>query len=439
MDNLLSSLKTETEFSKSRTLIFENFKEVLKGCRFLQSRLIIHLLAGITVFSAFCISSSAIAQDTSRTGIEVWKTKSGGVNVERLARLKEPWGMAYLPDGKLLITEKAGTLRIFSNGKLSAPVGGVPKVAYGGQGGLLDVAVDLDFAKNKFVYLTFTEAAEKQPVIDKDETDPRLGTFGDAKDVVLKGGALVRGRLEGNELKDMKVIWRQIPKTIGRGHTGGILVFAPDGKLFITSGDRQRFEPAQDLSSNLGKIIRINPNGSVPQDNPYVNKKGALPDIWSIGHRNPLGAAFNPVTKKLWIHEMGPLHGDELNIAEPGKNYGWPVVSNGDNYDRSRIPDHETRPEFAGPVEYWHPAISPAGMIFYTGNIFADWSGNILIGGLSSEVLIRLTLEGDKVKSEERIYLHRRIRDVIQAPDGSVVLLSDGPDGELLRLTPASK
>jgi aldose sugar dehydrogenase len=304
---------------------------------------------------------------------------------------------------------------------------------------LLDVEIDPDFAANGLVYLYFTEAAEEQPKVKSDIADPRLGPYQDLKDTILKGGAVARGRLDGNSLRDVKVIWRQQPKTIGRNHFGGRLVFAPDGKLFITSGERQRFQPAQDMSTNLGKIVRINPDGSIPGDNPFVNKRGERPDIWSLGHRNPLGAAINPATKQLWIHEMGPWHGDEINVPEPGKNYGWPVVSNGDHYDGNSIPDHATTDRFVKPNYYWFPAVSPSGLTFYTGSRFTNWNGNALLGGLSSEVLLRLTLDGNRVMAEERIYLRRRIRDVSEAPDGSVWLLTDGKDGELLRLTPASR
>jgi glucose/arabinose dehydrogenase len=230
-----------------------------------------------------------------------------------------------------------------------------------------------------------------------------------------------------------------VPKTIGRGHYGGRLVFAPDGKLFILSGERMRFDPAQDLGSNLGKVVRINPDGSIPPDNPFVGKPGAQPDIWSLGHRNPLGGAIHPVTKQLWIDEMAPKQGDELNIPEAGKNYGWPVVSNGDNYDFSPIPDHPTRPDLAAPFFYWHPAISPSGLMFYTGALFPAWQSDVFIGGLSSETLLRVTVKDNHVTSEERIGLQRRIRDVIQAPDGAVLVLSDGKSGELLRLTPAAR
>jgi glucose/arabinose dehydrogenase len=377
----------------------------------------------------------AAAQGAAR---EVIQTKSGPVAIERLATLEHPWGMAFLPDGRLLITEKPGRLRIWSGGQLSEPVGGVPKVAYREQGGLLDVEVDPGFASNGLVYLSYAEAAEQQPPNARDVEDPRFGGYFDKEDNVLKGTAVARGRLDGAELKDVKVIWRQTPKTIGRGHFGGRLVFAPDGKLFILSGERMRFDPAQDPAGNLGKVVRVNPDGSIPPDNPFSGKTGTQADIWSLGHRNPLGGAIHPATGRLWIHEMGPKNGDELNVPEPGKNYGWPVVSNGEHYNGSPIPDHPTRPDLAAPAFYWHPAISPSGLIFYTGSLFKDWSGNAFIGGLSSETLLRLTLKDGKVDAEERIGVQRRIRDVIQAPDGAMLLLSD-VKGELLRLTPAAR
>lgn len=393
----------------------------------------------LAAIAALGVPASGSAQQSAGGSREVVQTKSGPVNIERLVALEEPWGMTFLPDGRLLVTEKPGRLRIYADGKLSEPVAGVPKVAYREQGGLLDVEVDPDFARNGLVYLSYAEAADQQPANARDVEDPRFGGYFDKEDNLLKGGAVARGRLEGNELNDVKVIWRQVPKTIGRGHFGGRLAFTPDGKLFVLSGERMRFDPAQDPASNLGKVVRINPDGSIPTDNPFADKPGARPDVWSLGHRNPLGAAINPASKQLWIHEMGPKNGDEINIPEPGKNYGWPVVSNGDNYDASPIPDHPTRPDLAAPAFYWHPAISPSGLIFYTGTRFADWQGNALLGGLSSETLLRLTLKGNRVDAEERIGVQRRIRDVIQAPDGSVWLLSDGKDGELLRLTPASR
>jgi glucose/arabinose dehydrogenase len=393
----------------------------------------------LAAIGCLCGAAGAAAQTGPGAAAEVVHSKSGPIRVERLAQLSEPWGMAFLPDGRLLITEKPGRLRLYSDGKLSEPVAGVPAVAYRGQGGLLDVEIDPDFARNGLVYLYFVEAAEQQPKDAQDPGDPRFGEFNDKGDATLKGGAVARGRLEGETLRDVKVVWRQVPKTIGRGHFGGRLAFAADGKLLVTSGDRMRFDPAQDLATNLGKVVRINPDGSVPDDNPFAKKQGARADVWSVGHRNPLGAAIHPASKRLWIHEMAPAHGDELNIPEPGKNFGWPLVSNGDNYDGSVIPDHATRPELAAPIYYWHPAISPSGLIFYEGSRFADWQGNALLGGLSSETLLRLTLDGNRVKSEERIGLRRRIRDVAEAADGAVLLLTDAKEGELLRLTPSSR
>jgi glucose/arabinose dehydrogenase len=364
-------------------------------------------------------------------------SKAGPVNVESLAKLDNPWGMTFLPDGRLLVTEKPGRLRVFADGKLSEPIGGVPKVAYKGQGGLLDVEIDPNFAQNKFVYLSFAESAEAQPAGAKDEIDARLGPWFKADDPELRGGAVARGRLEGNQLADVKVIWRQVPKTLGRGHYGGRLVFAPDGKLFIASGERQRFEPAQDSATNLGAMVRINPDGSIPTDNPFAGKPGARPDLWTVGNRNPLGAAIDPATKQLWVNEMGPKGGDELNLILPGRNYGWPAVADGVHYDDSPIPRHATRPEFAAPAYVWNPVISPSGMAFYSGSMFPSWRGSALIGGLSSKAVVRATIDGEKASEAERLEMGKRIRDVAEAPDGAVLLLSDGAQGELLRLTPA--
>lgn len=356
--------------------------------------------------------------------------------IESLAKFDNPWGMAFLPDRRLLITEKPGNLRIYAAGKLSAPVAGVPEVVYRGQGGLLDVAVDPDFASNHLVYLSYVEAADKQPEDAKDEGDPRLGEFQDLEDATLKGLAVARGRLEGDRLQDVTVIWRQEPKMIGRGHFGGRLVFAPGNKLFITSGDRQRFEPAQDLGANLGKIVRINPDGSIPDDNPFVGQSGKRADIWTVGHRNPLGAAINPATSALWINEMGPKDGDEINIVVKGENYGWPKVSEGEHYDGTPIPTHAEAEKFMLPVYAWIPSISPSGLTFYRGDRFPAWKGKLLLAGMPVKALIVLTLDEDKVADEKRINMGKRIRDVVEAPDGSVLLLSDGDDAELLRLTP---
>jgi aldose sugar dehydrogenase len=342
--------------------------------------------------------------------------------------------------GRLLITEKPGRLRIFADGKLSAPVENVSTTAYrpkpGEQGGVLDVAVDPEFEQNRFIYLSYSELAPK-PSPQPDEGDPRFGGFIDLTDNRLMGGAVMRATLDGNRLTDAQVIWRQEPKTVGRGHFGHRLVFGREGTLFITSGERMRFDPALSLESNLGKVVRINRDGTIPQDNPFVEKSGARGDIWTLGHRNMLAAAIHPATGQLWVVEMGPLGGDELNLIERGANYGWPVVSNGDNYDKSPIPDHDTRPEFKVPIRTWTPVISPSGALFYDGELF-PWRGSLVVGGLSSKALIRLTLDGIKVTGEERIEMQRRIRDVIQARDGALLVITDDRNGELLRLTPSS-
>jgi glucose/arabinose dehydrogenase len=366
--------------------------------------------------------------------------QAGPVRIERLATLEYPWGIALLPDGRLLVTEKPGRLRIFSNGQLSEPVANVPAVAYRPkpteQGGLLDVAMDPAFASNRRIYLSYSEAAPEQPAGQAEKGDARFGDAIDLTDNVVKGGAVAAATLDGNRLTDVKVIWRQVPKTVGRGHFGNRLIFSRDGTLFITSGERMRFDPAQSMTSNLGKVVRINTDGSIPKDNPFNGKGDARGDIYSLGHRNMLAAAVHPQSGLLWVWEMGPKGGDEMNIIQPGKNYGWPIVSNGDNYDDSPIPDHFSRKEFEAPLRSWTPVISPSGAIFYDGTLF-PWRGNAIVGGLSSKALIRLTLNGTDVTKEERIDMQRRIRDVIQAPDGALLVITDDRKGELLRLTPA--
>ena len=366
-------------------------------------------------------------------------SSAGDLRIERLATLEFPWGLALLPDGRVLVTEKPGRLRIWANGRLSEPVAGVPKVVYRGtpfeQGGLLDVEAGPD----GWIYLSFSEAAAEQSEAVTETGEARFGEFVDMTDNVVRGGAVVRGRLDGNQLRDLQVIWRQVPKTVGRGHFGNRLILAPDGKLFITSGERMRFEPAQSLASNLGKIVRINPDGSVPDDNPFVGRENARGDVWSYGHRNILAAAIDPSSRRFYAFEMGPLGGDELNLIQKGRNYGWPLVSNGDNYASAPIPDHPTREDLQAPVRTWTPVISPSGATFYTGSLFSGWRGSVLVGGLSSMALIRITFDGERVANEERIDMRRRIRDVLQAPDGSLYLIVDAKQGDLLRVTPAAR
>ena len=361
-------------------------------------------------------------------------------NVQRLAALEFPWGLAYLPDGRLLITEKPGRLRIYDGKALSAPVENLPAISYresrAEQGGLLDVAVDPDFAQNRRIYLSYVEQVPPQGAAPVETDDRRFAGFVDVKDNRLRRGVVVRATLDGNRLSDVQPIWRQEPTTIGRGHFGHRLVFGRDNTLFITAGDRMRFDPAQDLQSTLGKVIRINRDGSVPKDNPFVAKGDARGEIWSLGHRNMLAAVVHPTTGQLCVFEMGPLGGDEFNVVVPGRNYGWPVVSDGSNYDKSDIPDHSTRSEFEKPVRTWTPVISPSGALVYDGSLF-PWRGQIVVGSLSTQGLVVLTVDGNTVAREERVGIGRRVRDVIQAPDGALLLITDHKDGELMKVTPS--
>lgn len=337
---------------------------------------------------------------------------------QTIASFDEPWAMAFLPDGRLLVTEKKGRLLVVSRADGSAaPVSGVPAVDYGGQGGFGDVALHPDFSENNHIYLSYVEAGD----------DNRRGAV-----VVCAVLSLVPG---AEALSDIVVVWRQDPKVTGRGHYGHRLLFSDDGYLFISSGDRQKFDPAQDMAGNLGKIIRLNDDGSVPEDNPFAEQGGVTAQIWSLGHRNPLGIAFD-ASGQLWNTEMGPRGGDELNRVVQGKNYGYPIVSNGRHYDMRDIPDHDTRPEFEAPKAWWTPVISPGGLMIYSGQLFADWNGDGFIPGLSSEALIRIEFEGENAREAERFEMGKRIRAVTQGPDGAIWLLEDKEGGRLLKLTP---
>jgi glucose/arabinose dehydrogenase len=354
------------------------------------------------------------------------ETEAGPINVETVAEgLKHPWGMAFLPDGRMLVTERIGTLRIVNpDGSISQPLSGVPEVAARGQGGLLDVALDPEFFSNKLIYLSYAEPG-----------DGGAGT------------AVARGRLAGETLEDLKVIFQQTPKVKGSGHFGSRLTFAPDGTLFVTLGDRRKLDLVQDLSSHVGKIVRINPDGSVPQDNPFIGQKDAQPEIWSLGHRNVQSASIDPRTGKLWTLEFGPRGGDELNRPVPGENYGWPLVNWGSEYGGDNIPDPPTRPELADAVRHWTPVISPSGATFYTAEpvpgwtseAIPAWTGDLLVGGLSSQGIVRLRLKDEEVIDEEQISLRARIRNVVQGPDGAVYVLTDESNGKILRLTAQSQ
>ena len=319
----------------------------------------------------------------------------------------------------MLVTERPGRLRIVgADGKVSAPLKGVPEVYESGQGGLLDVALDPDFANNRLVYLSYAEA------------DGR----------VAPPPSVARGRLADDRLDDVQVIFRQRPKVSGSNHFGSRLVFAPDGTLFVTLGERFQRDRAQNLNETLGKIVRINADGSIPADNPFVGRADALPEIWSLGHRNVQGAALNPETKRLWTIEHGAQGGDEINIPEAGKNYGWPIITYGIDYSGAKIGEGTAKAGLEQPIYYWDPSIAPSGAAFYTGDRFPAWRGNLFVGSLKFQLLVRLELDGTRVTHEERLLkeLEERIRDVRQGPDGYLYLLTDSSDGRILRLEPAT-
>jgi glucose/arabinose dehydrogenase len=353
---------------------------------------------------------------------QVFKTETGNVQVETVVSgLSNPWALAFLPDSRMLITEKSGRMRIATrDGKLSPPVSGVPRVAAQNQGGLLDVIIDRDFAKNNTIYFCYS--------------DP------------IGGGAqtsLARARLDAGEkpqLIDVKRIFQQEGPPSNGLHFGCRIVQARDGNLFLTTGDHfSARDRAQTLDNHLGKVLRIAPDGSVPKDNPFVGKQGAKPEIWSYGHRNSQGAVLHPVSGKLWMHEHGPRGGDEINIPEAGKNYGWPVIGYGIDYSGAKIHEGTHKDGMEQPIRQWTPVIAPSGFTIYTGDLFPQWKGNAFIGGLRTSNLVRLELDGEKVVKEERLLgeLRERIRDVRTGPDGALYLVTDNSAGRILRVTPA--
>jgi glucose/arabinose dehydrogenase len=351
-------------------------------------------------------------------------------SVEPMTSFDEPWTLTFLPDGRMLVTEKKGNLRVVTqDGDQSRPIQGLPDVDYGGQGGLGDVILHPDYADNGVIYLSYAETG-----------------VGDTR-----GAAVMRAVLElgerGGRLTDSEVIWRQYPKVLDDGHYGHRLAFDDERYLWISSGERQKFTPAQDMQSNMGKIVRLHDDGSIPEDNPFVNYReeeplvdgvGPYDEIWTLGHRNPLGMAFAP-DGQLWVIEMGPAGGDELNRIVRGENYGYPIVSNGDHYDGRDMPDHDTRPEFRAPVITWTPVISPGDFMFYGGDLFADWRGDAFAAGLSSQAIVRIGFDGDDARELERYDMGARIRSIAEAPDGSIWVLEDergDSQGRLLKLTP---
>lgn len=337
--------------------------------------------------------------------------------------LKNPWALDFLPNGNMLVTERGGQMRIVNKDGTKGPtLKGLPEIFTRGQGGLLDVALAPDFATSKRIYFSYSEPAEE----------------GKANST-----AVAYATLTGNQLKNVTRVFSQQPKFASTAHFGSRLVFAPDGTLFITLGDRySRMEDAQTLNNHHGKVVRINPDGSVPGNNPYVQTPGALPEIWSIGHRNIQGAALHPTTGKLYTGEHGPQGGDEINLDEAGKNYGWPIITYGENYGGGKIGIGTHKKGMEQPLYKWVPSIAPAGMTFYTGNKFPEWKGDLLVASLRGKALVRLELEGEKITHEERLLekeIGERLRDLVQGPEGYLYLISDETNGKIYRLEPATK
>lgn len=340
--------------------------------------------------------------------------------VQVVSDFESPWAMTFLPDDGMLITEKAGTLYLVSaDGQQRTRVDGIPAVSSQGQGGLMDVVLHPGFSKNRLVYFSYSDAGEG------------------GKGVVLARGAFADGAQPA--LQNVETLFRATPYVTGNGHFSGRIAFSSDGHLFFTNGERQKFDPAQDPTATLGKVLRLTEDGKPAPGNPLA-AKGFHPAVWSYGHRNLLGIAFD-ASGNLWEQEMGPRGGDEVNLILPGRNYGYPIVSNGDHYDGKPIPDHDTRPEFEAPKVSWNPVISPAGLIVYSGKLWPEWKGDLFIGGLSSKSLVRVDVEGTNARKGDQWPMGERIREPEEGPDGAIWLLEDGQrggQGRLLKLTPPS-
>lgn len=386
-------------------------------CNVKKNALLITLLA--TSFLSF-------AQSTPSEQIEMTGSNGTVITGSVLTSFNNPWAMAFLPDGHSLVTEKGGTLWLLDKEQQQRfAVKNVPSVTARGQGGLGDVIIHPEFASNNTLYISYVER--------------------DDKNDAFSGAVIERATLTITDtdatLSDRQVIWRQSPKMTGNGHYSHRMAFSPDGHLFITSGERQKFTPSQNMAMNLGKIVRLNDDGSVPEDNPFYGQGSVTEQIWTLGHRNPLGIDFDD-EGNLWVHEMGPRHGDELNIIERGRNYGYPIVSQGDHYSGVKIPNHEDFPIFKSPELAWVPAISPAGFIIYKGDKFSDWTGNGFIGGLSSKALVRVAIQkNDKgkwnVQEAERYEWGKRVREVEQDSMGNIYVLEDKEGGRLIKLVSA--
>jgi aldose sugar dehydrogenase len=367
-----------------------------------------------------CLIAVALTASVMPAATQTFPSSAGNLDIETIARgLERPWALAFLPDGKMLVTERPGRLRVVTrDGKLSPAVAGVPPVRASGQGGLHDVVLDRDFASNRTIYLCYAE-----PASGGGRTAMARARFSDG---------------EAPKLDDVRVIFRQEGPLSSGNHYGCRIVQSRDGNLWLTLGDHfTSRDEAQNLANHIGKIVRVTPDGAAPPDNPFVGRAGAKPEIWSYGHRNSQGAALHPESGKLWEHEHGPRGGDEVNIPLAGKNYGWPVIGYGIDYSGAKIHEATAKAGMEQPVKYWVPSIAPSGMAFYTGNLFPAWKGNLFVGALAGQLLVRLELDGEKVGKEERLLgsFGARIRDVRQGPDGAIWLATD--DGRILRVTPA--
>lgn len=372
-----------------------------------------------TVKCLIALGAGLMAQVPSQAGwAETYSSQKASIETVVLTDdLEHPWGMAFLPDGRMLVSERSGNLRIVStDGAVSDPLSGLPEVYARGQGGLLDVALHPDFEANSLVYFTYA-----QPNGDGART------------------ALARGRLDGTALRDMETIFAADNMASGGRHFGSRMVFAPDGTIYMTVGERGDARQAQNLKTQNGTVVRLNEDGSVPPDNPFVGPTGNPPTTYSYGHRNAQGMAVHPVTGAVWLHEHGPQGGDEINLLKPGANYGWPIVTFGKSYSGFPIGEGTSRPGMEPPLHHWTPSIAPSGMAFYTGSAFPGWKGNLFVGSLKFAYLARLELDGTRVVSEERLLEDEfgRIRDVRQGPDGLVYILTDDSDGKIIRLQPA--
>ena len=371
-------------------------------------------IAAIAMLVPVVVGGAMVARQASGTA----QSANLPFHVQVVADFESPWAMTFLPDGRMFITEKSGTLYLVSaNGQQRKRVSGIPTVASEGQGGLMDVVLHPGFVKNQFVYFSYSEA----------------GPGG--KGVILARGVLADG--ESPALQKVETLFRAVPYVDGNGHFSGRIAFSPDGHLFFTNGERQKFDPSQDPKATLGKVLRLTDDGKPAPGNPLASK-GFHPAVWSYGHRNLLGLAFD-AGGNLWEQEMGPMGGDEVNLILPGVNYGYPIVSDGDHYDGKPIPDHSTRPEFEKPKVVWNPVISPGGLIVYSGRLWPQWRGDLFIGGLSSQSLVRVDVDGTNARKGDQWPMGQRIREPEEGPDGAIWLLEDGTRGgrgSLLKLTP---